>query len=192
MKKSLLRFKGDSEPVSKKDKKKKHKHVIGSSKKNEHDAEDHEEAEPVELTDEQRQARLEEAIKKCQDLPKAEPWNPLDTEVRHHAADLEQTALKEQQSFLTAYEKKRGREIWEEKQKEDDEEVTTKKLKFSHARLKKLQAKGVDVDPISIYGDFHRGKKAKTEKDTRSNYEKMVDRREQMKSDRYCKGGLVG
>ena len=57
--------------------------------------------------------------------------------------------------------------------------------------MSKMQKKGVDVDPISVYGDLYK-KRVAPKVEGQSSYEQMVDRRTKVKSDRYCKGGIIG
>eukprot|EP01065_Artemidia_motanka_P038656 TRINITY_DN47510_c0_g1_i1.p1 TRINITY_DN47510_c0_g1~~TRINITY_DN47510_c0_g1_i1.p1 ORF type:complete len:171 (+),score=15.36 TRINITY_DN47510_c0_g1_i1:151-663(+) len=67
---------------------------------------------------------------------------------------------------------------------EDAPELTDRDLS-GHKRLLKLKQQGKDVDPISVYGDINGGRRGSQGRGA-SEYEKQLDRRCKLKSDKWC------
>eukprot|EP01062_Namystynia_karyoxenos_P040222 TRINITY_DN29351_c0_g1_i1.p1 TRINITY_DN29351_c0_g1~~TRINITY_DN29351_c0_g1_i1.p1 ORF type:complete len:186 (+),score=77.61 TRINITY_DN29351_c0_g1_i1:75-632(+) len=87
--------------------------------------------------------------------------------------------------------RKRLEELREDEQREVGE-LKEEDLR-QHKRLRRQLEQGRDVDPISIYGDIKGGRRAgaKGGADDPSDYEKQLDRRCQLKHDRWCGGSLA-
>eukprot|EP01062_Namystynia_karyoxenos_P040223 TRINITY_DN29351_c0_g1_i2.p1 TRINITY_DN29351_c0_g1~~TRINITY_DN29351_c0_g1_i2.p1 ORF type:complete len:185 (+),score=78.77 TRINITY_DN29351_c0_g1_i2:75-629(+) len=110
-------------------------------------------------------------------------------------ADREVRIWEEAQSFRSdatrAGVRKRLEELREDEQREVGE-LKEEDLR-QHKRLRRQLEQGRDVDPISIYGDIKGGRRAgaKGGADDPSDYEKQLDRRCQLKHDRWCGGSLA-
>jgi len=98
--------------------------------------------------------------------------------------EVERVELRTAMSFMSSDQKKAAETLLGEMQASASIELK------KDPRVSKLQRKGVDVDPISVYGDLYAKRAAP--KVEGSEYEQMVSRRTKLKSDRYCKGGIVG